>query len=232
MWHLERNDECFVLVDIKPTNMNELNEVLTSVEFHPKECNTFTFSSSKGMIYFADMRTKALCDKNWKVICEKEKSKSFFSEVTSSISDLCFSKDGRYLLSRDYLQLKLWDPRVETQPVVSFNVHDHLRSRLYELYEHDNIFDKFECCFGTNDLHLLTGSYSNNFSIFDIATQQAKYFQAVNPRDRRKKKQTTLPTTEDINFDEKVTHVAWHPINDLIAVAAGNYIYLYHLANP
>lgn len=57
--------------------------------------------------------------------------------------------------------------------------------------------------------------------IFDVGTSQVKYMQATNPRDRRKKKSTTLPTTDDINFHEKVSHVAWHPNNDLAAIAAG-----------
>lgn len=78
---------------------------------------------------------------------------------------------------------------------------------------------------------MLTGSYSNNFMIYDIANSQVKYLQAINPRDRRKKRSAVLPTTQDINFTEKVTHVAWHPTNNLVSIAAGNYIYLYHLTN-
>lgn len=38
-------------------------------------------------------------------------------------------------------------------PVVTYNVHEHLQPKLYELYENDNIFDKFECCFSGNDLY-------------------------------------------------------------------------------
>jgi len=118
---------------------------------------------------------------------------------------------------------------MESEPVKIYNVHDHLKPKLYELYENDNIFDKFECCRSGNDLHFLTGSYSNNFMIFDVATSQAKYMQATNPRDKKRRKQVTLPTTEEINFREKVGHVAWHPFNDLVSIAAGNYIYLYHM---
>ena len=35
-------------------------------------------------------------------------ARSFFSEIISSISDLKFSCDGRHLLARDYMTLKLW----------------------------------------------------------------------------------------------------------------------------
>lgn len=57
--------------------------------------------------------------------------------------------------------------------------------------------------------------------IFDVGTSQVKYMQATNPRDKRRKKATSLPTTDEINFHEKVSHVAWHPKNDLVAIAAG-----------
>lgn len=56
------------IVDIKPANMEELTEVITSAEFHPQECNTFAYSSSKGSIRLCDMRQAALCDKHCK--CE------------------------------------------------------------------------------------------------------------------------------------------------------------------
>jgi serine/threonine-protein phosphatase 2A regulatory subunit B len=235
LWNLEISTEAFTVIDTKPTNMNELSEVITATEFHPSEPHSFVWSSSKGLVYLADMRRKSLCDKAVRSFKDKEKTKSFFSEVTSSISDVMYSKDGGYVLARDYLHLKLWDVRMEAAPVMVVNVHEHIRPKLYELYENDSIFDKFECSFSNNDLHLLSGSYSNNFMIYDIAKNEPKYLQAINPRERRRRRpsvSTSLPTTEDINFNEKVTHVAWHPRTDLVAIAAGNYIYLYHLAKP
>ncbi len=84
------------------------------------------------------------------VVFEEEEDpsqKSFFSEIISSISDVKFSKDGNYILSRDYLTLKIWDVRNEKAPVKKINIHDHLRGKLCDLYENDCIFDKFECTF-------------------------------------------------------------------------------------
>jgi serine/threonine-protein phosphatase 2A regulatory subunit B len=54
------------IVDIKPVNMEELTEVITAAEFHPIQCNTFMYSSSKGTIKLADMRDSALCDRHAK----------------------------------------------------------------------------------------------------------------------------------------------------------------------
>ena len=76
---------------------------------------------------------------------EDPASKSFFSEIIASISDIKFSRDGRYILSRDYLTLKLWDINKEDRPVKTIRIHDYLKSKLCDLYENDCIFDKFEC---------------------------------------------------------------------------------------
>lgn len=66
LWHLEITDQSFNIVDIKPTNMEELTEVITAAEFHPVECNLFVYSSSKGTIRLCDMRAAALCDRHSK----------------------------------------------------------------------------------------------------------------------------------------------------------------------
>jgi hypothetical protein len=57
-------------------------------------------------------------------------AKSFFSEIIASISDIRFSRDGRYLLSRDYMTVKLWDLAKESEPLHTFNVHEGLRQRV------------------------------------------------------------------------------------------------------
>ena len=126
-------------------------------------------------------------------------NKSFFSEIIASISDVKFTTDGRYIISRvryfdcvcacicgvdagscvlfscsrcvlygtfvlavgkqdksysyrcfrfflqDYLTLKIWDMNMESRPVKTIQIHEHLRSKLCDLYENDCIFDKFEC---------------------------------------------------------------------------------------
>lgn len=38
-------------------------QVITSAEFHPIECHTFAFASSKGCIRLADLRASALADR-------------------------------------------------------------------------------------------------------------------------------------------------------------------------
>ena len=66
LWNLHIQDQSFNIVDIKPANMEELTEVITAAEFHPKSCNWFMYASSKGTIKLADMRESALCDQHAK----------------------------------------------------------------------------------------------------------------------------------------------------------------------
>ena len=97
---------------------------------------------------------------------EDPSSRSFFSEIISSISDVRFSHDGRYILSRDYLTVKIWDVNMERQPVKTIPIHEHLRPRLCDTYENDSIFDKFEVVFSGDAKNVMTGSYNNNFMIY------------------------------------------------------------------
>ncbi|KAK4060699.1 Protein phosphatase PP2A regulatory subunit B [Trichoderma simmonsii] len=168
LWNLNIQDQSFNIVDIKPANMEELTEVITAAEFHPISCNWFMYASSKGTIKLADMRESALCDQHAKLFEQEEdpSSRSFFSEIISSISDVRFSYDGRYVLSRDYLTVKIWDINMERQPVKTIPIHEHLRPRLCDTYENDSIFDKFEVVFSGDAKNVMTGSYNNNFMIY------------------------------------------------------------------
>lgn len=82
------------------------------------------------------------------IVFEEEEdpaNKSFFSEILASINDIKFSPDGRYILSRDYLTLKVWDVNMDTKPVKVINIHDYVRPKLVDLYDQECLFDKFEC---------------------------------------------------------------------------------------
>lgn len=183
LWHLERGaaEDAFTVVDIKPENMEDLTEVITSAEFHPSRCDLFAYSSSKGSIRLADMRQNALCANHAKMFDAPEApgSRSFFSEIIASVSDVKFSRDGRFILSRDYLNLRLWDVRNENAPVATFKVHEHLRAKLCDLYESDAIFDKFQCCPSGDGAHVATGSYGNQFRSFDAATGASDAFEVT-----------------------------------------------------
>jgi len=235
LWNLEISDQSFNIVDIKPNNMEELSEVITAAEFHPQHCNIFMYSSSKGTIKIGDLRSSALCDKHSKVFEQEEdpSTKSFFSEIISSISDCKFSHDGRYIVSRDYMTLKLWDMNMEARPVKVIKIHEHLRGKLCDLYENDCIFDKFECHISQNGSKLTTGSYNNYLYIYDWEKEQVTAIEANKtnptkirsyPSDRRRPPDFNA---DSIDYSKKCLHVAWHPYEDVVAVGASSNLFIY-----
>ncbi|KAF2556178.1 hypothetical protein F2Q68_00013595 [Brassica cretica] len=251
LWNLEVSNQSFNIVDVKPTNMEDLTEVITSAEFHPIHCNMLAYSSSKGSIRLIDMRQSALCDSHTKLFEEPEApgSRSFFTEIIASISDIKFSKNGRYILSRDYMTLKLWDINMDSGPVASYQVHEHLRPRLCDLYENDSIFDKFECCLSGDGSRVATGSYSNLFRVFGASqgsTEAATLEASKNPM--RRQIQTPARSSRSMtsvvrrgsespgsdangnahDFTTKLLHMAWHPTENSIACAAANSLYMYY----
>uniref|UniRef100_A0A453NUM8 Serine/threonine-protein phosphatase 2A 55 kDa regulatory subunit B n=1 Tax=Aegilops tauschii subsp. strangulata TaxID=200361 RepID=A0A453NUM8_AEGTS len=198
LWNLEINSQSFNIVDVKPANMEDLTEVITCAEFHPTHCNTLAYSSSKGAIRLIDLRQSALCDNHSKLFEEHEApgSKSFFTEIIASVSDIKFARDGRHILSRDYMTLKLWDLNMDSGPVATFQVHEHLRPKLCDLYENDSIFDKFECCLSGDGHRLATGSYSNLFRVFGCTSgnTEATTLEASRNPMRRQVANPTRPT--------------------------------------
>ncbi|OAY84800.1 Serine/threonine protein phosphatase 2A 55 kDa regulatory subunit B beta isoform, partial [Ananas comosus] len=129
LWNLEMCNQGFNIVDAKPANMEHLSEVITCAEFHPTHCNILAYSSSNGSIRLIDMRQSALCDKHSQLFVGQKSPAlwSPFTGIISSISDIKFEKNGRHILSRDYMTVKLWDINMDSGPVATFSVHEYLR---------------------------------------------------------------------------------------------------------
>ncbi|CAM9600021.1 unnamed protein product, partial [Sphacelaria rigidula] len=264
------------ILDIKPQSMEELTEVITAAVFQASHCHVFLYSSSRGCIKMGDMRASALCDRHAKVgISSRDRpvlpvsyylihdtilerpaelsTKSFFSEIVASISDIKSTPDGRYIISRDYMTLKLWDVNMEARPVKTINVHEHLRPQLCDLYENDCIFDKFECAVSGDTNSVLTGSYNNMCHIYDRYGQNKgsleyqHWLNSVNAplfrqvcKDASKKcggKKGKGRLTRDsaaaaagsgaIDYGKKILHMSWHPQDDIVAVAGNDKLYIY-----
>lgn len=133
-----------------------------------------------------------------------------------------YSMDGRYILTRDFMTMKLWDIAMERQPVKTVRIHEFLRPRLCDLYENECIFDKFECAINhdgtfvlvfptmkqcTVFIHLrsqlddhrqlISGSYSRKFKIFDVNSNDEVQMVANRiqpPRHHRSKSKKGTPT--------------------------------------
>eukprot|EP00941_MAST-03F_sp_MAST-3F-sp1_P001675 g1675.t1 len=244
LWNMNRAGQSFNIVDIKPENMEMLTEVITAAEFHPHDCNIFMYSSSCGKINVGDLRQQAICgNKNMKCLMEPEdpSTKSFFSEIIASISHVCFTPCGKYAVSRDYLSLKIWDLAMESRPVRTVNINEHLRPKLCDLYENDCIFDKFEFAVGRNN-GILTGTYDNNINVYDNMGKEKARLRIGGGNVGRKRSNSGFkfgkrrgsssddfapPNIDEIDFSQKILHVALNPKRDVCAIAAKSQLFMY-----
>uniref|UniRef100_A0AAV1T9M0 Serine/threonine-protein phosphatase 2A 55 kDa regulatory subunit B n=1 Tax=Peronospora matthiolae TaxID=2874970 RepID=A0AAV1T9M0_9STRA len=241
LWSLGISDQSFNIVDIKPTNMEELTEVITAADFHPTQCSMMMYSTSRGAIKLGDMRQAALCDSYSQVFEEPEdpEARSFFSEIIASISDVKFSPDGRYIIARDFLTLKIWDINMNSRPVQTINIHEHLRPRLGDLYESDCIFDKFECAVSGDGNNFITGSYNSEFHIYD---RRGRADISITPRTARVSRRHSMPQRglaqqiaalpapgdpNALDFSKKILQTSWHPSLNELAVSIRNSLFVY-----
>eukprot|EP00906_Rhabdomonas_costata_P001561 RCo002574 len=255
IWHLDHKDSLNV-VDIKPANMEDLTEVITSASFHPQHCAQFLFSTSKGTMKLGDLREGSTVQAYCRAfeLEEEPSNKTFFSEIISSISDCRFCADSRYILSRDYLTLKIWDLNMERRPLKVLNMHEALRARLCDVYENDCIFDKFECRWSGDSRIVFTGSYKNTFKVTDVSsvtsasptksptkTPTTLTIDAAKPKTKKKLQslRKTLAKTvsskadeeyDKSDFSRKVLHLAVHPTEPEIAVACTNQLFVFRCA--
>ena len=87
LWNLHTNSSTFNIVDIKPDDMEELSEVITSAEFHPHHASQLVYSSSKGLVRLCDLRESARVHRQSGYIFgheqQSESERTFFSEVNA-----------------------------------------------------------------------------------------------------------------------------------------------------
>lgn len=86
---------------------------------------------------------------------------------------------------------------------------------------------------------ILTGSYNNFFRIFNREQKSGVCLEATreNARPKQQLKQKKVTTTgkrkkeeisvECLDFNRKILHIAWHPSENIIALAATNNLYLF-----
>jgi len=240
IWNIETTKTTFSIVDIKPPNIDDLNEVITHAEFHPTKSDLFLFTSSKGLAHLCDARENTQfekCSTKFEIFIDPER-KMFFSEIISSISSATFIPGKEdYFCTRDYLSLKIWDIRNNSKYVKSIKITDYVEKKLCDLYENESVFDKFEVNASPCGNFLLTGSYNNNAHIIDIegtnnATVDAAFGNkrgkvASRPRKYNGRK---LPPLGDVTPDLKKKSLlnTYHPFENIIAVASHNCIFVYN----
>lgn len=172
----------FTIVDIRPNSIKDLTEVITSAKFHPYHSSMFAYATSRGCVKLCDLRAAGHCAayaRKFEDMSSRRRRGTFLTELVASISNIKLSTDGRYILTRDFLNMTLWDTNMENCPLLVVPVNENLRPRLGECYDNDYIFDKFECAFSKDGRTLLTGGYDSMFHSYSAVTGRRSSIQAT-----------------------------------------------------
>lgn len=183
-WDLNHTDKCYSLLDIKPPRIQELSDVITGVKFNPISNYELACSTCRGNTRIMDTRSASHLEHPSIDLCDPlDSTENAILRATSVISNANYSACGRYFVTRDYMYLRVWDLHMPSSPISRVCVNDRINpsngTLLNHLYNSENVYDKFTAIFSNDGSRVLTGSYSNQFSIWN--------------REGRKIMQTTLP---------------------------------------
>ncbi len=180
------------------------------------------------------MRKSGICDNTALTFAEKEdpSKKNFFTEIVASISDASFTKNGNYILSRDFLTVKVWDVKMTNKPVSTIQIFEPLKSKLCELYENECIFDKFNISSSPDSNYFITGNFNSTFHIVDRNGENNLQFE-LNFNKKTLVKQIPPKYFENLgasyDFTRKVLRTAYHPTSNMVAMACLNCLYFYNV---
>lgn len=226
LWDLFRVDTCYTIADFMPKDGAILKEVVTTIDTHPLYSNIFIHGSNLGKINLCDMRVKAIAQKPSKQFCsirkdrkgqtaadnryDEDDQQSLFDEVTSGIAGAKFSKGGKYIVTRDYMTVKIWDTRYEKRPFETFYVHEYLREGMFELYKTEQLADAFGLGLSSKG-DIVTGTYSNYFHLFELSERRDVFINAstepeiISPIEKHNKRRDVSYTGPKKRNDKKKT---------------------------
>ena len=244
LWDLNVPNEVFNLVDIDPgTEMDNPEKITKSVvcDYNP---HLFAYGTNKGNIKFCDLRTssdsvtfsKNFLDENSNL------NKTVFAQSLLGVHDLSVSFSNNYLLaSRHFLSVNLWDLRKQNEPFTKFLVYEPVINKLSYLYQNNYLNDKFSISTDNNGKYIITGGYNNMFHVLDI--EQRLNTQIVIDEMNEKLSNTNVirkinskgscfykkddPNLSKINFDKKILHQVYSPVENYSIMVIYNCLYTY-----
>jgi serine/threonine-protein phosphatase 2A regulatory subunit B len=126
LWSMEDPNKPFLVADmLGREKIEDVKENINFSKLHPNTDSLFLFGTNKGTLKMCDLRLSALIDNtavSFKTEAVGNAPKNFFTEMISSYSSATFIKSGKYIISRDFLSVKVWDICNSKKPISSITV--------------------------------------------------------------------------------------------------------------
>lgn len=234
LWNLEAIDKCFNLIELKSDDYDNITKLVTAARFHPIEDSIFSFSTSEGMINIGDLRINSKVEHN---LIELDNlstvtKKNFFTDIVASISDIKFTPDGRQIMSRDFLSIKIWDLAKTDKPVEVINLYEPIKSKMCEIYEKDYIFEKFSIAPSPDSKSFVTGMFNSKFHIYNRTEEKNIQFDLNFDKKTSSQiipKDYFEPIKGKYDYNQRALKSDWNPKSNCVAVSCLNCLFFYNM---
>lgn len=135
---------------------------------HPKCDSIFVYGMNKCQLGVCDVRMSGKKNKVVDFGVESRSMKNFFSDMIASVTSVEFMQNCKYIISREYLNIKIWDITNPKKPMYNICIQQELKSNLVNLFENNNVYDKFMIRSSADSSTILTGNYNNNFHLINL----------------------------------------------------------------
>ena len=246
LWDLNcSGKDLYTPVDIEPKTEFESDstEKITKSIYMDLNPHIFLYGTNTGNVRICDLRTST--DRLKFETSYKDEKNEIASAISNSIlcvHDIASSLSDKYsFATRHYLSINLWDVRKQNEPTSKFLLYEPLINKLSYLYQKNYINDKFSLSTDKTGAFLLTGGYNNMFHVID--TEQRLNTQIVIDDNDEKIMNTNVirkinskgscfykkddKSINDINFDKKIQHQAFSPVENYSLMVVYNCLYSY-----
>jgi serine/threonine-protein phosphatase 2A regulatory subunit B len=229
LWDMERPEKPYNVCDHACLKEDE-GEEITCCEMHPKHDSIFLYGMSKGSLKVGDLRLSANVENSavtFKAGVGKQRNILF--DLISSVSSATFSGNSKYIVSRDYLTVKVWDICNSKKPLSTIILQEGLKSKLSEMLESESIYDQFQVSLSSDSSSILTGSYNNCFHLLDLEGNNCQYELTYKKSTLCRSIDKNSPPVTKMDLSKKVLASDFHPAKNMVAVAAQNCFFTYSL---
>lgn len=153
---------------------------ITRCGFHGHRDNVVGYSTKTGFLNYVDMR----CTNSTKpaIVVGGKQQTDFIKRYLNVMSDFAFLPDGNHVLTRDYLNGKVWDLRKPTELVKRYSIFPSNINRIEELYDEMRLEDQFPLVLSHDGTKFLTGNYDCAFHEINLEKDQTNLRYRLNDK--------------------------------------------------
>lgn len=238
-WWVEDNTVAHMLVDLQPHNLSDIVETICSADLDNTTGSLITFGTNYGKVKCIDPRISATCDTTDLVMTKPNplqiESVKFMSPTI--------------IAARDLLDLCIYDLRNPSQPLSTYAINVNFPSELVQSLYCDplTLYDNFNMAVDRKGQFIATGSYNSSIQIYNL-NGTAMSFKVTRDAIKQKRPKIRYPgysvaarpllnngcydlnsfvPVTNINRILGVRHMAYHPHDNVLAVATIGHLFIY-----